>query len=112
MILVGEGDPDLVTIPSRAREVYDVTGAGDTVTAVLGVAVAGGADVPEAAALANFAAGLQVSHLGAVPIDRKELRDALDDPDGRNSEPGRDGDGAFDGRPGTETRKDARKEKA
>lgn len=112
MTLVGEGNPELVTIPSRAREVYDVTGAGDTVTAVLGAAVAGGADVSEAAALANFAAGLQVSHLGAVSIGRKELRDALDDPDGRNSEPGRDEDGAFDGRPGTETRKDARKEKA
>lgn len=111
MTLVGEGDPELVTIPSRAREVYDVTGAGDTVTAVLGVAVAAGAEVREAAALANFAAGLQVSHLGAVPIGRKEIRDALDDPGARNSEPGAGEDGAFAGRPGTETRKDNRKEK-
>ncbi|MFW6010347.1 MAG: bifunctional heptose 7-phosphate kinase/heptose 1-phosphate adenyltransferase [Gemmatimonadota bacterium] len=112
MTLVGEGEPELVTIPSRAREVYDVTGAGDTVTAVLGLAVAGGADVSEAAALANFAAGLQVSHLGAVPIGREELRDALDDPGGRTSKPGRDEDGAFAARPGMDTGKDVRKEKA
>lgn len=112
MVLVGEETPELVTIPSRAREVYDVTGAGDTVTAVLGVAVAGGAAVPEAAGLANFAAGLQVSHLGAVPIGRKELRDALNDPGGRYSEPARDEDGAFAARPGTDTGMDPRKEKA
>jgi D-beta-D-heptose 7-phosphate kinase/D-beta-D-heptose 1-phosphate adenosyltransferase len=112
MTLVGEGNPELVTIPSRAREVYDVTGAGDTVTAFLGLGVAGGASVSEAAALANFAAGLQVSHLGAVPIGREELRDALDDSGGRDSESGPHEDGAFAARSGTETRKEARKEKA
>lgn len=77
MILVGEADRRIARIPSEAREVYDVSGAGDTVTAVLSAALGGGQEVVDAAVLANFAAGLEVSHLGAVPVGRDELLEAL-----------------------------------
>jgi len=82
MRLVGRGG-ERVRFDARAREVYDVSGAGDTVTAVLGVTLAREDDVPGAAALANFAAGLQVTRLGAVPVGRAEIRDALRDRLGR-----------------------------
>lgn len=77
MMLLGEDDDEVRTIPSEAREVYDVSGAGDTVTAVLAVALAGSATVLEGSRLANFAAGLEVSRLGAVPISAAELLRAL-----------------------------------
>jgi len=77
MLLVSAGEKGLHHIPSRAREVFDVTGAGDTVVAVLASALAGGADAVEAAALANTAAGIEVSRLGAVPVSRSELLEAL-----------------------------------
>lgn len=73
MLLLTRDDPAPLAIPSRAREVFDVTGAGDTVTATLAVLLAGGAPVPAAAALANHAAGIEVSRLGAVPVTRGEL---------------------------------------
>ncbi len=79
MVLVGEALDGAVRIPSEAREVFDVSGAGDTVTAALSAALAGGDGVEHAAALANFAAGLEVSHLGAVPVPRDELVEALGD---------------------------------
>lgn len=79
MLLVSEDDEGMLRIPSEAREVYDVSGAGDTVTAVLSTALGGGADVLPAAGLANFAAGLEVSHLGAVAISRGEILGALED---------------------------------
>lgn len=78
MRLVSEDADGVVEIPSEAREVYDVSGAGDTVTAVLSAALAAGAPVPDAAALANFAAGLEVSHLGAVAISREEILRVLE----------------------------------
>lgn len=76
MLLVG--DDGRTVIPSEAREVYDVSGAGDTVTAVLAVTLATGAGPREAAMLANFAAGLEVSHLGAVPVRGDELLEAVE----------------------------------
>ncbi|HKK07583.1 MAG TPA: PfkB family carbohydrate kinase, partial [Gemmatimonadota bacterium] len=78
MVLLPEGEEEPLDIPSRAREVYDVSGAGDTVTAVVAVALAAGAGVAEAARLSNFAAGIEVSHLGAVPVSRDELRAAIE----------------------------------
>jgi D-beta-D-heptose 7-phosphate kinase/D-beta-D-heptose 1-phosphate adenosyltransferase len=69
------GAPD--SIASRAREVYDVTGAGDTVLAVLGVALAGGAPLPDAARLANAAAGVVVGKVGTEAVTRDELALAL-----------------------------------
>lgn len=73
MWLLEESAREVVHIPSHAREVYDVSGAGDTVTAVLAVGLATGATLPESASLANFAAGLEVARLGARPVSRHEL---------------------------------------
>ncbi len=55
------------------REVFDVTGAGDMVLSTLAVALASGARPEEAAALANVAAGLEVEHIGVVPVTRDEI---------------------------------------
>ena len=63
--------------PTRAQEVYDVSGAGDTVIATLGVAMAAGADLQEAVRLANRAAGVVVGKLGTAVVHREELRDSL-----------------------------------
>jgi D-beta-D-heptose 7-phosphate kinase/D-beta-D-heptose 1-phosphate adenosyltransferase len=62
-----------VHLPTTPREVYDVTGAGDMVVSVLGMALAAGATPTEAAALANVAAGLEVEHVGVVPVTRDEI---------------------------------------
>ncbi|MCE5181899.1 MAG: D-glycero-beta-D-manno-heptose-7-phosphate kinase [Betaproteobacteria bacterium] len=56
-----------------AREVYDVSGAGDTVIATLGVMLAAGADLPEAVHIANLAAGIVVGKLGTAVANREEL---------------------------------------
>ncbi|MEA3278650.1 MAG: bifunctional D-glycero-beta-D-manno-heptose-7-phosphate kinase/D-glycero-beta-D-manno-heptose 1-phosphate adenylyltransferase HldE [Pseudomonadota bacterium] len=63
-------------LPTRAREVYDVTGAGDTVIGVLAAALAVGEDMPAAAALANCAAGLVVGKLGTATVTARELERA------------------------------------
>ena len=77
MVLLSRDRPGQCRIPSRAREVFDVTGAGDTVIATIAAALLGGADPPLAAALANVAAGIEVGRLGAVPVTRDELLDEL-----------------------------------
>ncbi len=66
-----------VTLPARAREVFDVTGAGDTVISVLASAMAVGMPLPEATAMANTAAGLVVGKLGTASVTRAELNTAL-----------------------------------
>jgi rfaE bifunctional protein kinase chain/domain len=66
-----------VHFPTRAREVYDVTGAGDTVVATMGTALAAGATLPEACVLANHAAGLVVAHVGTAAATRAELLESL-----------------------------------
>jgi D-beta-D-heptose 7-phosphate kinase/D-beta-D-heptose 1-phosphate adenosyltransferase len=76
MLLLQEGE-DALHLPTRAREVFDVTGAGDTVIALLGVGVAAGMPLAEAAGLANLAAGLMVGKLGAGSVTREELKGAL-----------------------------------
>jgi len=73
MSLIRASEPEL-HIPARARDVYDVTGAGDTVISVLGTALAAGAALPEAVALSNIAAGLAVTRVGTVAISGPELR--------------------------------------
>lgn len=60
-------------IPTVAREVYDVTGAGDTVIATLALSLAAGAELVEAAVLANHAAGVVVGKLGTATVTREEL---------------------------------------
>jgi rfaE bifunctional protein kinase chain/domain len=66
-----------VTFVTAAREVYDVTGAGDTVIATLATAVAAGADLETATNLANIAAGIVVEQVGTTAIDIAELRRAV-----------------------------------
>lgn len=63
----------VVHIPTVAREVFDVSGAGDTVLAVLAAALASGMEMPEAAALANVAAGIAVSKLGTSTVSPDEI---------------------------------------
>jgi D-beta-D-heptose 7-phosphate kinase / D-beta-D-heptose 1-phosphate adenosyltransferase len=64
-------------VPARAREVFDVSGAGDTAIATLAAAIAVGLERHDAAALANLAAGIIVGKTGTVPITQAELLDAL-----------------------------------
>ncbi len=64
-------------LATQAREVYDVTGAGDTVISVLAAAVASGQSLKRATALANLAAGIVVGKLGAQPVTVPELRRSL-----------------------------------
>jgi D-beta-D-heptose 7-phosphate kinase/D-beta-D-heptose 1-phosphate adenosyltransferase len=60
-----------------AREVYDVSGAGDTVIATLTLALAAGVGLLEASALANYAAGIEVAKLGVATVSTQELLDRL-----------------------------------
>ncbi len=69
-------------IPTKAREVYDVTGAGDTVVATMGVALAARAPLAEACVLANHAAGLVVAHLGTAAATADDLIASLEDLEG------------------------------
>ncbi len=84
MLLMREGGAAL-TIPTVAREVFDVTGAGDTVAATLGLALACGASVEEGAILANQAAGIVVGKVGTASVSRAELLQALLDSAGRQA---------------------------
>jgi D-beta-D-heptose 7-phosphate kinase/D-beta-D-heptose 1-phosphate adenosyltransferase len=73
-------------IPARAREVFDVSGAGDTVAAVMALALAAWRDPLLAAALANIAAGVVVGKVGTAPIFREELERELGRPGTRLEE--------------------------
>jgi D-beta-D-heptose 7-phosphate kinase/D-beta-D-heptose 1-phosphate adenosyltransferase len=72
MVLVTK-DQQITHIPSIAREVYDVSGAGDTVTAWMGTALAAGASVMEGAILANYAAGVEVGKAGVATVSTTEV---------------------------------------
>ncbi|MDR5860078.1 bifunctional D-glycero-beta-D-manno-heptose-7-phosphate kinase/D-glycero-beta-D-manno-heptose 1-phosphate adenylyltransferase HldE [Halomonas eurihalina] len=76
MTLIREGAEPL-HLPTRAREVFDVTGAGDTVIGVLGLALAAGHGFPEAMTLANLAAGLVVAKPGTATLSIAELYTAV-----------------------------------
>lgn len=75
MLLEGERDP--VCVATAAREVYDVTGAGDTVIATLAAALAAGASMTEAAVLANHAAGIVVGKLGTASATGEEVLNSI-----------------------------------
>lgn len=64
-------------IPTMAREVYDVTGAGDTVIATLALALAAGAEMIEAAVIANYAAGIVVGKVGTATVTKDDLLSAM-----------------------------------
>lgn len=75
LVVQAGGEPVLLT--TQAREVFDVTGAGDTVIATLAGALASGSELQEAAALANLAAGLVVRKIGVASVTPSELQVAL-----------------------------------
>jgi D-beta-D-heptose 7-phosphate kinase/D-beta-D-heptose 1-phosphate adenosyltransferase len=84
LVTLGEGGMALMTaegehvrVPAVARSVYDVSGAGDTVTATVAVAMAAGSGILEAAMLANHAAALEVGKLGVAVVTPSELREAV-----------------------------------
>lgn len=78
-----EGDRPARTIPAEARQVFDVSGAGDTVLSVLGLGIAAGFSLHEAAKVANTAAGVVVGKVGTATVTREELASALrKSPDG------------------------------
>jgi D-glycero-beta-D-manno-heptose-7-phosphate kinase len=72
MVLVTK-DRQITRIPAMAREVFDVSGAGDTVTAWVGTALAAGASVREAAQVANYAAGVEVGKSGVATVAPAEM---------------------------------------
>ncbi|MGH7232858.1 MAG: D-glycero-beta-D-manno-heptose-7-phosphate kinase [Nitrospiraceae bacterium] len=72
-----ESDGTSFHIPTMARQVYDVTGAGDTVIGTLALALATGASVREAAVLANQAAGIVVGMVGTATVSAKQLAEAI-----------------------------------
>ncbi len=69
---------EVARVPTVAREVYDVVGAGDTVTSYLAAMLAAGATANEAAAIANVAAGIEVGKLGAATVPPDELLEYAD----------------------------------
>ncbi len=76
MVVVSSGR--VAVIPTQAKGVFDVTGAGDTAVAMLAVALADGIPLEDACVLANAAAGIQVSRIGAARISRSEVMAAID----------------------------------
>lgn len=66
-------------IPTQAQQVYDVTGAGDTVVGTLALALSTGASTRDAAILANQAAGIVVGMVGTATVSAKQLMEALGD---------------------------------
>lgn len=76
MLLVSAGNEPF-HIPTMAKEVFDVSGAGDTAIAVFTLALCAGADPKVAAQLSNQASGIVVGKLGTTPVERAELRKAV-----------------------------------
>jgi D-beta-D-heptose 7-phosphate kinase / D-beta-D-heptose 1-phosphate adenosyltransferase len=76
MSLISANNP-AIHLPAKAREVYDVTGAGDSVIATLGAAMAVGEELSQAIVLANTAASIAVKKLGAAAVSTFELRQAM-----------------------------------
>lgn len=79
MVLVGDGEPYFVK--SLAREVYDVSGAGDTTIAYLATCMSNGLPIREAVDIANYAAGIQVGKVGTSSVYWQEVRDYISNED-------------------------------
>lgn len=71
---------EVTEVPTYARKVFDVTGAGDTVIAALALGLAGGLDLVHSCMLANYAAGVVVGKIGCVPCEIPELIDYISTP--------------------------------
>ena len=91
-MVLASRDGALGSVPTVAREVYDVVGAGDTVTAYLAAVLGAGGSAAEAAVIANYAAGVEVGKLGAATVTPAEILDAFDHfaahPPGETPNPG------------------------
>jgi len=73
-----EKDGSVTNIPAKAKEVYSLIGAGDTVVATAALAVASGADLKEAAFLANIAAGIKVGKIGTASVSVEEIKKEIE----------------------------------
>ncbi|MBI3397806.1 MAG: D-glycero-beta-D-manno-heptose-7-phosphate kinase [Deltaproteobacteria bacterium] len=74
-----ENNGGITHIPTVAKEVYDVSGAGDTVIGAMALAIASGANFKEAAVISNFAAGIVVGKVGTATVTPAELKSVLED---------------------------------
>lgn len=74
-----EGDGASWHLPTKARQVYDVTGAGDTVIGTLALALSAGANIKTGAIMANYAAGIVVGMVGTATVSPKQLSEAFGD---------------------------------
>lgn len=74
LLVLSKENPEGLFVESTALQVFDVSGAGDTVTATFSAALAAGATLAQAGDLANIAAGIVVAEVGTVPIDRTKLQ--------------------------------------
>ena len=83
-----ESDGSVSSVETMARNVADVSGAGDTVISTLTVALTGNANIREAATIANFAGGIVCGYVGIVPIDKEELFSTI--AEYMNHSPGKD----------------------
>ena len=75
MVLFSKGS--VLTFPTSQKDVYDVTGAGDTVISVLAAALASNKTLKKSCELANIAAGLSIQHLGTVSISKSDINNAI-----------------------------------
>ncbi len=85
MALFEKGGSEIL-VPTTAREVFDVTGAGDTVIGVMALVLSQGASFSEAAVISNFAAGIVVGKVGTATVTLEELRSAVKEARGSVSE--------------------------
>jgi D-beta-D-heptose 7-phosphate kinase / D-beta-D-heptose 1-phosphate adenosyltransferase len=85
MSVIGS-DPGVVHLPTEARQVFDVSGAGDTVIAALALGMASGGSVVESASLANLAAGIVVGKRGTATVTAGEIMASMP-PFGRHTDP-------------------------
>ena len=69
-----EKDGSTTNIPAKAKEVYSIIGAGDTVVATIALAIASGSNLKEAATLANIAAGIKVGKIGTASVSIEEIK--------------------------------------
>ena len=67
----------VISFPTSQKEVYDVTGAGDTVISVLAASLASNKTLKKSCELANIAAGLSIQHLGTVSISKSNIHNAI-----------------------------------
>ena len=74
-----EKNSEITNIPTKAKEVYDIVGAGDTVVATLALALASNATLKEAATIANYAAGVTVGKVGTSTTTIEEIKKTLED---------------------------------